>query len=736
MKTTLLVLSLLAVLFAVASRPLFASGFPTPPSYPLAGGHATFGDLNRDGKPDFVSVYFSSNKVSISLNRGDGTFSPPKTVTLAGVSNTTDTAFVADFNGDGKLDIAGGGTNLHGGSIIWVILGNGDGTFSAPKITSACGPVVIGDFNGDGKLDVISCRGGVMFGKGNGTFGPVVGSSGASAFAVADFNGDGKSDLLAMSGLPDHACVQLSNGDGTFVQKQCVSGSGLQATVGDFNGDGKPDLLVSFPSPSAALMKFYLGKGDGTFTGMNGPLNLSGGKASWVDMNGDGLLDVVISGLQTIDVLINLGGSTFAAPVSYAQIGQGEFFAGDLNADGKMDLALTDPTSAALVVYVGTGLGRLAAPSAFLLRTTFFTQNYVNAPTMALGDFNGDGKLDLVAPLWEAQTANGYVTLALGNGLGAFGTPSATALPGPVGEFNSPVVTGDFNHDGKLDVAIFTPGSPGSVYTLLGKGDGTFQAPQTTMFSLDTKGSNTNCYLLAGDFNGDGKLDLLALTANGGVTLLGNGDGTFSASSSSVAAELYEGFIAGDFNRDGKLDLVGFWTFSGQNKLGIFLGNGNGTFQPAVQIASNINAVAAGDFNTDGKLDLAVINFTSVEILPGNGDGTFAPPVTVSGLHPGVSIVATDFNGDGKTDLLTYGGSTTELPAETINPGFMFVAYGMGNGTFQTDTIYLTPPNANQPQSLQGLYPRPPLVGDLNRDGRPDLVLNGNLAADVLLNLP
>jgi FG-GAP-like repeat len=308
-------------------------------------------------------------------------------------------------------------------------------------------------------------------------------------------------------------------------------------------------------------------------------------------------------------------------------------------------------------------------------------------------------------------------------------------------EFDSPIATGDFNHDGKLDVAIFIPGTPGSVYTLLGNGDGTFQAARTTTVSLGVTGNNMNSYLLAGDFNGDGKLDLLALTANGGVTLLGKGDGTFSASSSSVAAELYEGFLVGDFNRDGKLDLVGFWTFSGTNYLGIFLGNGDGTFQPAVRITNGVRAVTAADFNADGKLDLATVSCPplkscQVDILVGHGDGTFTSPVSVPGLHVGASIVAADFNRDGKADLLTYGGGTTEAPSENINPGFMFVAYGKGDGTFQVGPIYLTPPNANQPHPFEGLSPRPPLVGDLNRDGRPDLVLNGNLAADVFLNLP
>jgi hypothetical protein len=130
-----------------------------------------------------------------------------------------------------------------------VILGNGDGTFSAPKITSGCGPVVVGDFNGDGVLDVIGCLGGVMFGKGNGTFGPVVGSSGASAFAVADFNGDGKSDLLTRSTSGNSACAQLSNSNGTFVQKQCVSGSGCKLRSEILTATASLTFSSTFPVP-------------------------------------------------------------------------------------------------------------------------------------------------------------------------------------------------------------------------------------------------------------------------------------------------------------------------------------------------------------------------------------------------------------------------------------------------------------------------------------------------------
>src|ERR1035437_3155166 len=171
------------------------------------------------------------------------------------------------------------------------------------------------------------------------------------------------------------------------------------------------------------------------------------------------------------------------------------------------------------------------------------------------------------------------------------------------------VAVGDFNGDGKLDLVVNNAGSAGTVSVLLGNGDGTFQAP------INSAAGTASRSLVVGDFNGDGKLDL-AMGANGAVSvLLGNGDGTFQAPINSDAGRDPMWVAAGDFNRDGKLDLVvankGTLAnnFSDSSVL-VLLGNGDGTFQAAAEYGPVVNpyCVAVGDFNGDGNLDLAVPN--------------------------------------------------------------------------------------------------------------------------------
>jgi hypothetical protein len=389
----------------------------------------------------------------------------------------------------------------------------------------------------------------------------------------------------------------------------------------------------------------------------------------------------------------------------------------------------------------------LTAPISYTLGTTNDSFIPNAAPhSIVTGDFNGDGKLDLAV----AHTSDNSVYILLGNGNGTFQAPARIS----VGEaIQGNIFAGDFNNDHKLDLFLPSNATGNPAIVLLGNGDGTFK-PKIDSSSFDVSGTYPRGWAV-GDFNGDGKLDLVASLpstsvgdSGGYIILLGNGDGTFQPGIAKTNVLGYSRWVAvGDFNGDGNLDLAfadgqQINGSAGNAELSIALGNGDGTFQTPTHYASpglptsdtlNPEDVTVADVNGDGKPDCIISNYDdNINVFLGNGDGTFKPAVGYSpGQYPRDVIVA-DSNGDGIPDLvvtnlgINVGGA--EFAAEGYQPGSVAVMLGNGDGTFQNPITY-------NPFDFPGWT----AIGDFNGDGSPDLattqVYDGHTVA-VMINSP
>ncbi len=331
-------------------------------------------------------------------------------------------------------------------------------------------------------------------------------------------------------------------------------------------------------------------------------------------------------------------------------------------------------------------------------------------------DVNGDGILDLAGP-----GASGAAVM-LGNADGTF----RARVNYPTGGQTQDLAAGDFNSDGKQDLAVTINSPQISLSLLTGNGDGTFNPPlnfpNTTGFDAPV--------IVAADVNNDTRLDLLiahtlacftapCVSSDDLTIMLGNGDGTFQSSQMDVGIGMSE-IAVGDFNRDGFKDLA----MSGSSaRLYLLRGNGDGTFvqQPTQTLIPGENHLGedgtdidVGDFNRDSIQDLVVavsLNGSRTVILIGNGDGTFRPPHIIT--EPEIRIphyqAVADYNGDGSQDLALSLGWGFQ--------GMIEILKGNGDGTFQPLVLY-DPAPADSSTAGGDL-----VAGDFNRDGRPDLAL-------------
>jgi uncharacterized repeat protein (TIGR01451 family) len=591
--------------------------------------HLAIGDLNRDGIPDIVVTHTApspSRRVSVLLGRGDGTFALATSVeTDIGGSGGTVGVAIGDVDRDGIMDLA----VTHADGTVGVVIGRGDGTFQEPV---------------------------------------VVGFGGASRHvAIADLDRDGIPDLAVTRGTFGHD-VMIAFGTGSRPFGAASLGAMIKVPAGvspediavaDMNGDGVPDLVVInedevTPTGSVSIMLGIPGR-----RAFGAPQTMPLGPfpryVAIGDVDRDGRPDIAANVGAERHVAVLLNDMTFAPAGAFTLIARlivGDnpraVAVADVNRDGRPDLLTANFSDNNISVLLGSAAGTFSA--AVPGTVPVGVQPYA----VAVGDFNGDGIVDLAV----ANSGDGSVSILRGTGAAGTGPEPLFAVSAKLPlSFPTPVAirAGDMNRDGKQDLVVVHNASTGRVSVLIGNGDGTFSVP--TFFDLPDAGASPFDGVL-GDFNRDGNLDLAVVQAGSDSVAIMFGDGTGRLSAVRAVDTYFVGdfpttIAAADLNGDGFLDLV---TTNQEETLSVLYGVAAGQFSRLTQklpVAGTPAGVAIVDADRDGAPDLVVSHGgrPSLTLLKGDGTGGFvSTDIQAGGASIGIAIA--DLNGDGRPDIV------------------------------------------------------------------------------------
>jgi RHS repeat-associated protein len=659
--------------------------------------HSTVADVNEDGRLDFICQFQDEDSLSIAVFFGDGAdgFGGPQIVDLG---LTYDRNFLVDIkaedlNGDGHLDLTVATPLSESGEFhgeIVIVLGNGDGTFSAPqRFYGGQKPsqIVIGDINSDGHLDIVTANNvfdaplSSLLGDGAGGFtvAPAVvrggdpwpqAMFGLQMIAAADFNRDGNLDLVGR-GFGLGILVLVGDGTGAFTEigeyppSPFAESAARWVDVADVDADGNVDVVIAsqnFPVITNFNVSVLFGDGTGVF--MPQQITTIFGDPSAmriVDLNHDELPEIITASVisdsfvqaYSYQVLINESTRQFTLmPSVSAELLPITMELADFNLDGELDLITTSYTEAQLQIRLGNGQGGFVEP-------TSKSWNGKQLLDTASGDVNGDGQLDLVV----TRVGGSTITLAVDTFAGFGYNPqfSTTNRMIQLGQRAESIRLVDVDGDAKLDI-VTANRLDGTVSVLKGDGHGEFGVPVNYVVGAEPVS------LVVADLNGDSYLDIATAdnAANTITFLLGLGNGSFAGAGTipwehGRLHEFGRYLAAPDMNGDGRVDLV---TSNGEaQSLSVFLNLGFGVFSsPLTHALPNYTGpLAAGELNGDLRVDFAVTSDVAakVTLLFGDGAGQFASTREFSTSFPPGVIEIAELNSDSVPDLLA--GSSQSL---------------------------------------------------------------------------